>query len=71
MQSEIFAQNLKKRDSLEKYLKTAPKDYNKANALALLSNELVQYDIKKAERYALEAISLSREINFFYNSFVT
>nr|WP_294936932.1 ATP-binding protein [uncultured Flavobacterium sp.] len=64
MQSTSFAQNLKKRDSLENYLKTAKNDSNKANALTLLSIELIQYDVKNAESYANEAIRLSRQIQY-------
>ncbi len=64
MQGGIVAQNLKKRDSLENYIKTASTDSSKANALALLSYELVQYNIKKAETSALQAISISRKIKY-------
>lgn len=64
MQHAAIAQNLEKRDSLENYIKTASADSNKANALALLSSELIQYDAEKAELYATQAISLSRKIQY-------
>jgi len=62
MQSESIAQNLKTRDSLENYLKTVTSDSSRANALVLLSSELIQYDTKKAELYVTEAISISEKI---------
>ena len=64
MQSEGVAQNLKKRDSLENYIKTAATDSSKANALVLLSDELAQYDIKNSNLYAKEAISISQKIKY-------
>ncbi|MEO8515855.1 MAG: ATP-binding protein [Flavobacterium sp.] len=64
IQSKAVAQNLKKRDSLENYIKTAPADISKANALVLLSNEIVQYNTKKSSLYALEAISISKKIKY-------
>ncbi|WP_300566213.1 ATP-binding protein [Flavobacterium sp.] len=63
LQSKSHAQNLKKRDSLENYIKTAAADSNKVNSLLLLSTDLIQYDIEKARRYATEAIKISQKIN--------
>lgn len=62
-QQRTIAQNSKK-DSLEKRINTAAEDSNKVNTLVLYSNELIQYDIKKAEKFALDAIRLSRQIHF-------
>jgi PAS domain S-box-containing protein len=64
MQNNAVGQDFKKRDSLQDYIKTATIDSNKANALALLSNELIQYDTKTAEQYANQAISISRKIKY-------
>jgi PAS domain S-box-containing protein len=62
LQGEVLAQNLKRKDSLENYIKSATTDSAKANALIVLSSDLIQYDIKKAELYATEALSISHKI---------
>lgn len=64
MQTDCISQNLKKRDSLERYIKKTTIDSSKASALAMLSDELIQYDIKKAQSLANEAISISNKIKY-------
>ena len=63
MQTIAIAQDLKKRDSLEKSIKTAKDESSKANSMVLLSSELAQYDIKKSKAYADEAIKIAKKIN--------
>ena len=64
MQTNGIAQNLKKRDSLENYIKKTVSDSSKASALAMLSDELIQYDIKKAKSHAIEAINIAQKIKY-------
>ncbi|MDP2385160.1 MAG: ATP-binding protein [Bacteroidota bacterium] len=59
-----FAQNPHLRDSLQKFLKTAPQDSNKVNALIELSHQFVQYDLEKAESAAKEAVRISQILKF-------
>lgn len=63
LQNEIIAQNFKKRDSLEISIKKAKADSSKATSMIILSNELEQYDIKKAAFYAKEAVKIGKKIN--------
>ena len=59
-----FGQNIHEQDSLKNIIHTAPDDTGKVNALVSLAMELVQYQIKDAEKYANQAIELSQKINF-------
>ncbi|MCL9806532.1 ATP-binding protein [Flavobacterium amniphilum] len=63
LQNSLNGQNLKKRDSLEKRVKNAISDTDKANSMVLLSSELAQYDIKKSKSYAETAIKIARKNN--------
>ncbi|MGX7667476.1 ATP-binding protein [Flavobacterium pedocola] len=62
MPLEVISQNSKRTDSLENYIKAPTTDSIKANALIVLSGDLIQYDIKKAERYASEALHIAHKI---------
>ncbi len=62
VQAKFVAQNLERRDSLENCIKEARSEIDKVNALVMLSSDLIQFDVKKAEEYATEAIRLSRKI---------
>lgn len=64
MQSVFFAQNLNRRDSLENCIRNPSSQKEKANALVLLSFDLIQFEVKKSEQYALEAIVISRKISY-------
>lgn len=61
---DLSAQTLVRKDSLEKVIRSAGETTAKADALALLGFDLVQYDVKKAEQYSNQAIALSHKINY-------
>lgn len=61
-----YSQNLDiQKDSLRNVINKAVDDTNKVNALVTLGTDLVQYQIKDAKKFALQAIDLSKKINFY------
>ncbi len=64
IQAFSYAQKNAERDSLLQIVNTAPEDTNKANALVALASNLVQYQIKDAEKYSNQAIALAQKIDF-------
>src|ERR1700741_3107188 len=64
LQGLCVAQNIRERDSLQKIVDTGPDDSSKVNALVGLGANLVQYQIKDAERHANKAIELAQSVKF-------